>query len=104
MVVGALLLCAWAMVHAQTFGWFRGRPVVQNDPPTTEFVAARWYFGTNTENGTKVKNSLTKNGFAIVPGSFSSAARKLLTTNAPTKVGVPGQAGTGCATVVGGGA
>ena len=47
---------------------------------------------------------LRKDGFAIVPGSYSSAARKLLTTNAPTKVGTPAQAGTGCAAVAGPGA
>ena len=65
----------------------------------------RWYFGTNLENGTKVKNSLTKNGFAIVPGSYSSAARKLLTTNGPTKVGVAGDpASTPCSGAAGPGA
>lgn len=32
---------------AQEFGWFRGRSVQQNDPPPTEFIAARWHFGTN---------------------------------------------------------
>ncbi len=26
---------------------FRGRRIQQNDPPLTEFVAARWHFGTN---------------------------------------------------------
>jgi Domain of unknown function (DUF4159) len=26
---------------------FRGRRIEQNDPPPTEFVAARWHFGTN---------------------------------------------------------
>ena len=33
-----------------TAGWtqgFMGRRIVQNDPPPTEFVAARWHFGTN---------------------------------------------------------
>jgi hypothetical protein len=37
-------LCAAATVCAQ--GFLRGR-IVQNDPPDTEFVAARWHFGTN---------------------------------------------------------
>jgi hypothetical protein len=65
----------------------------------------RWYFGTTTENGTKVKNSLTKNGFAVVPGSYMTAAKKLTTTNAPTKVGVAGDlASVPCAGVAGPGA
>jgi hypothetical protein len=37
-------LGAAALVCAQ--GFFGGR-IVQNDPPDTEFVAARWHFGTN---------------------------------------------------------
>jgi hypothetical protein len=32
---------------AQEFGRFRGQIVEQNDPPATEFIAARWHFGTN---------------------------------------------------------
>jgi len=36
-----------ALASAQQFGWFRGEAIVQNDPPPTEFVAARWHFGTN---------------------------------------------------------
>jgi hypothetical protein len=43
----SLLLAALglaAVAHAQ--GFFGGR-IVQNDPPPTEFVAARWHFGTN---------------------------------------------------------
>ena len=31
----------------ELFGWFRGEPIAQNAPPDTEFVAARWHFGTN---------------------------------------------------------
>ena len=36
-----------AVACAQEFGWFRGEAIVQNEPPPTEFVAARWHFGTN---------------------------------------------------------
>ena len=36
-----------ALAGAQQFGWFRGEPILQNDPPATGFVAARWHFGTN---------------------------------------------------------
>lgn len=32
---------------AQQFGWFRGEAIVQNEPPPTGFIAARWHFGTN---------------------------------------------------------
>jgi len=39
----ALLIATVAV--AQNFG--RGRRIVQNDPPRTEFIAARWHFGTN---------------------------------------------------------
>jgi hypothetical protein len=46
-----LLVCAILGIAtaacAQEFGWFRGEPVVQNQPPPTEFIAARWHFGTN---------------------------------------------------------
>jgi Domain of unknown function (DUF4159) len=34
------------LAYAQGFGWGR-RPIEQNDPPATEFIAARWHFGTN---------------------------------------------------------
>lgn len=43
----AALLGVAALACAQEFGWFRGEPVVQNDPPPTEFIAARLRFGTN---------------------------------------------------------
>lgn len=42
-VAVAVIPAAWA----QQFGWWRGEPVVQNDPPPTEFIAARWRFSTN---------------------------------------------------------
>jgi hypothetical protein len=44
-VIAAVLVCAG--VSAQTYGWFRGRPVVQNEAPQTDLVVARWRFGTN---------------------------------------------------------
>src|SRR5688572_19257509 len=37
-------LCAAVLACAQAL-W--GGRIVQNDPPATEFVAARWHFGTN---------------------------------------------------------
>jgi len=40
----ALLLIGAALAHAQSF---RRRFIEQNEPPATEFVAARWRFGTN---------------------------------------------------------
>jgi hypothetical protein len=48
-VIAAALVCA--AVSAQTYGWFRGRPVVQNDAPQTDLVVARWRFGTNGRIG-----------------------------------------------------
>jgi hypothetical protein len=48
--VGAKLLLAGATLFttlACAQGLFGGRRIVQNDPPATEFVAARWHFGTN---------------------------------------------------------
>jgi hypothetical protein len=39
-----MALLAAAIAHAQSF---RRRIVEQNDPPPTEFIAARWRFGTN---------------------------------------------------------
>jgi hypothetical protein len=49
---GALLLALAALLTvtlagAQGLGFFGGRRIVQNDPPRTEFIAARWHFGTN---------------------------------------------------------
>ena len=64
----------------------------------------RWFFGTATENSSMVKNSLIANGFGLVPGTWITGAKKLLTTNKPTKIGTPGQANTGCAAVSGTGA
>jgi hypothetical protein len=48
-VIAAVLACA--AVSAQTYGWFRGRPVVQNEAPPTDLVVARWRFGTNGRIG-----------------------------------------------------
>jgi hypothetical protein len=48
MLVGAMCIGCITFAGAQElFGWFRGEPIVQNKPPDTEFVAARWHFGTN---------------------------------------------------------
>ncbi|MEO7773418.1 MAG: DUF4159 domain-containing protein [Steroidobacteraceae bacterium] len=43
----ATVLSAMEMIGNQQFGWWRGEPVLQNQPPATGFVAARWHFGTN---------------------------------------------------------
>jgi hypothetical protein len=46
LAITATLLVA-ALASSQEFGWFRGSAVVQNDPPPTSFIVARWRFGTN---------------------------------------------------------
>ena len=45
--IGAAMLSIAGLSHSQEFGWFRGAPILQNDPPATDFIAARWHFGTN---------------------------------------------------------
>lgn len=40
-----VVLFGTSVVHAQRFRMGRGMP--QNTPPNTEFIAARWHFGTN---------------------------------------------------------
>ena len=62
----------------------------------------RWFFGSATENSGLVKTAFNANGFALIPGSWIGAVKKLLTTNKPTAIGTPGQANTGCTTVTGG--
>jgi hypothetical protein len=42
--LAAVLVATFA--YAQGFSWGR-RVIEQNDPPPTEFIAARWHFGTN---------------------------------------------------------
>jgi len=64
----------------------------------------RWFFGSTTENGSLLKNSLNANGFTTVPGSWISGAKKLLTTDQKTKISTPGTVKTGCAGIVGAGA
>jgi hypothetical protein len=46
---GRLILAAVAILAVTVCGaqGFRGRRIQQNEPPPTEFVAARWHFGTN---------------------------------------------------------
>jgi hypothetical protein len=46
-IVTTLALLTGALAYAQGFGGFRQRSVTQNEPPATEFIAARWHFGTN---------------------------------------------------------
>jgi hypothetical protein len=53
----------------------------------------RWYFGSTTENSSVVKNVTAANGFAEVPASFISGAKKLLTTNKPTEISFVGNSG-----------
>ena len=52
----------------------------------------RWYFGSVSENSSLVKNALIANGFSLVPGSWMSGVKKLLTTDKATKIA---QAGVG---------
>lgn len=49
LVLGAALIGGSQLAAAQqaSFGWWRGGPILQNQPPPTGFVAARWHFGTN---------------------------------------------------------
>jgi len=61
----------------------------------------RWYYGTTTENSTLVKNALAANGFGVLPGSWLSGAKKLLTTDKATKVSTPGTVNTGRAGIAG---
>ena len=66
------------------------------------FGLLRWFFGSSIDNSAQVKTELNRNGFSIVPGAWVSGAKRLLTAAAATKIGVPGQLKTGCATVSGG--
>jgi hypothetical protein len=45
LILPAVALFTAALAYAQ--GFWSGRSIEQNDPPDTEFVAARWHFGTN---------------------------------------------------------
>jgi len=47
LLLSCAILSVAAVAYAQEFGWFRGEAIVQNQPPPTEFIAARWRFGTN---------------------------------------------------------
>lgn len=62
----------------------------------------RWFFGSAAENGSRVKIVLNRNGFVVLPGNWVGAAKKLLAIAPATRIGIPGQAKTGCATVSGG--
>src|SRR5262249_45700487 len=61
----------------------------------------RWFFGSLTENGAHPGPILAEHGFAQAPNSWRSAAKKLLTTDQKTKIGVPGQVKTACAGITG---
>ena len=62
----------------------------------------RWYFGSNADNRGLPKVELNRNSFTILPGSWVNGIKKLLITGQTTRIGVPGQLKTGCATVSGG--
>jgi phosphate transport system substrate-binding protein len=62
----------------------------------------RWYFGSTADNSSQVLTDLNRNGFAEIPGSWVSGVKRLLTSAPATKIGIPGQAKTGCASVSGG--
>jgi len=61
-----------------------------------------WYFASPTLNASIVKTQLANNGFSVVPGSWLSGAKKLMTTDVKTKISVPGAAKTPCTATVGG--
>ncbi|MES2605485.1 MAG: hypothetical protein V4603_11145, partial [Pseudomonadota bacterium] len=47
LATGMVLLTA-VLVASVAYGQrFRRQQIAQNDPPATEFIAARWHFGTN---------------------------------------------------------
>jgi ABC-type phosphate transport system substrate-binding protein len=58
-----------------------------------------WFFGTPAQNNSVITNTMTANGFSTVPTAWTAAIKKLLVTDTTTKVGIPGKAGTACATV-----
>jgi ABC-type phosphate transport system substrate-binding protein len=70
--------------------------------PTGQQGLWMWYFGATTINGSHVKNEMARNGFSLVPGTWSSAAKTLLTSDAVTKVAKAGTAKTPCAAISGG--
>jgi hypothetical protein len=45
----AALIAGFAVTSGarELFGWWRGEPILQNVPPQTGFIAARWHFTTN---------------------------------------------------------
>jgi hypothetical protein len=45
--ISTALMMAATCGASEIFGWWRGEPILQNTPPATEFIAARWHFGTN---------------------------------------------------------
>jgi hypothetical protein len=49
--VGLAVVLTATLALAQGFGRFRGERIQQNQPPPTEFIAARWHFGTNGNIG-----------------------------------------------------
>lgn len=47
-ITACVLLLATVLVTTVAYGQrFRRQQITQNDPPATEFIAARWHFGTN---------------------------------------------------------
>lgn len=62
----------------------------------------RWFFGSAADNAGEVKFEFNRNAVSVLPGNWITAAKKLLATTPATKIGIPGQAKTGCAAVSGG--
>lgn len=56
----------------------------------------RWYYGSATENGGIPGTILKSYGYSAIPSTWITAVKQLLTTNAYTKIGTPGQAKTAC--------
>jgi Domain of unknown function (DUF4159) len=46
-IASVVIALAATSAAEELFGWWRGEPILQNTPPPTEFIAARWHFGTN---------------------------------------------------------
>ncbi|HWC62050.1 MAG TPA: substrate-binding domain-containing protein, partial [Rhizomicrobium sp.] len=63
-----------------------------------------WYYAGATLNRGIPKAQLAANGFSVVPASWMSAIKKLISTDTATKLSTPGTAKTGCASATGTGA
>ena len=82
--VSAAAVLAATLAYGQEFGQRFGRRFIeQNVPPATEFVAARWHFGTNGYIGHMgwSHTALTCMQEMYVPGSLPMCVRVLMHVN-----------------------